>query len=213
MRIRVAILDMKNAVYTVGHSTHTIEHFIEILQQNGVSVVVDVRSSPYSRFNPQFNRETLAISLREHDIKYVFLGEEFGARSSDRSCYINGKVQFDRLANTDLFRSGINRVRLGVERGYRMALMCAEKDPLDCHRTVLVSRSLEKEGFYVVHILSDGSTESQSSAIERLVKQFKMHQSDLFLSDSELIEKAFERQEEKIAYAEEMEISQDGAIQ
>ena len=80
---------MENAVYTVGHSTHTIEHFIDILKQNGVNVVADVRSSPYSRFNPQFNREALADSLREHGIKYVFLGEEFGARSSDRSCYID----------------------------------------------------------------------------------------------------------------------------
>lgn len=204
---RVAILIMRNVVYTVGHSTHSIEYFVDLLTKNKVDVVADVRSSPYSRFNPQFNKETLAASLREHCIKYVFLGDEFGARSLDRSCYIDGKVQYDRLAKTELFRSGVERVRLGVDRGYKMALMCAEKDPLDCHRTVLVSRNLEKEGFNVVHILSDGSTETQQSATERLVKQFKLHQSDLFLSDSELVEKAFKRQEEKIAYAEAQDSS------
>lgn len=194
---------MQGFVYTIGHSTHSIEYFVNLLTENGVNVVADVRSSPYSRFNPQFNKESLAASLREHCIKYVFLGDEFGARSLDRSCYIDGKVQYDRLAKTELFRSGIERVRLGVDRGYKMALVCAEKDPLDCHRFVLVSRNLEKEGFNIIHILSDGSTESQKNAKERLVKQFKMFQSDFFLSDNELIESAFKRQEEKIAYTEE----------
>lgn len=192
-------------IYTVGHSTHTLEHFVDLLNMNGVNVVADVRSSPYSRFNPQFNRESLSRSLREHGIQYVFLGEEFGARSPDRSCYVDGKVQYDRLAQTELFRSGIERVRLGVGRGYKMALMCAEKDPLDCHRTVLVSRNLEANGFEVVHILSDGSTETHKEATDRLVKQFKLHQTDLFLSEIELVEKAFKRQEEKIAYIEDQE--------
>ncbi len=193
---------MDSIIYTIGHSVHKIEWFIKLLKENGVNVIADVRSSPYSRFNPQFNKDTLALSLQEYDIKYVFLGDEFGARSSDQSCYIDGKVQYDRLAETEIFRAGIDRVRKGVERGYKMALMCAEKDPLDCHRTVLVSRELENEGFRVLHILSDGATETQGEVAERLIKQFKLQTNDLFLSGSEIIEKAFKTQEEKIAYVE-----------
>lgn len=198
---------MKETVFTIGHSTHRIEKFINLLVRNRINVVADVRSSPYSRFNPQFNRKPLSASLRESGIKYVFLGEEFGARSSDRSCYVDGKVQYERLASTQSFRTGVDRVRVGVERGYRMALMCAEKDPLDCHRTVLVARNLERDGFKIIHILSDGSTETHEEATDRLVKDFKLHQKDFFLSESEIIDQAYKRQEERIAYVEEQESS------
>ena len=190
-------------LYTIGHSTHSIEEFLSLLEQHDIDVIVDVRSTPYSRYNPQFNKDTLIKSLRDHGIKYVFLGEELGARSSDPSCYKNGQVQFDALSETELFKSGIDRILLGVQRDYKMALMCAEKDPLDCHRTVLVSRNLERNGLNVTHILSDGSLETHDAAMERLVKQFRLHQNDLFLSEQELTEKAYKKQEEKIAYAED----------
>lgn len=195
-------------VYTIGHSTHSIDAFLGLLGLNGISAICDVRSSPYSRFNPQFNKDALSKSLRDHGIKYVFLGKELGARSNDPSCYCDGRVQYDALAKTELFRSGIERVRVGVERGYKMALMCAEKDPLDCHRTVLVSRNLEYEGFDVLHILSDGSLETQAEAAARLVKQFKLNQDDLFLSPQDVTDKAFHKQEEKIAYTEDDNNSQ-----
>jgi len=196
---------MSGKIFTIGHSTHLVEVFLSLLKKHEINALADVRSAPYSRFNPQFNKEDLASALRDHGIKYVFLGEEFGARSSDRSCYVDGRVQYDRLAKTSLFRAGIERVRVGVDRGYNMALMCAEKDPLDCHRTILVARNLEKEGFRVVHILSDGSRETNEEATARLLKQFKMNGNDLFLSDQEIADIAFKKQEEKIAYAEEIE--------
>ncbi len=199
---------MENIVFTIGHSTHSIENFLGLLLRHGITVICDVRSSPYSRFNPHFNKDALSKSLRDHGIKYVFLGKELGARSSDPSCYCDGRVQYDALARTELFRSGIERVRVGVERGYKMALMCAEKDPLDCHRTVLVSRNLEYEGFNIFHIMSDGSLETQAEATARLVKQFKLNQDDLFLSPQDVIDKAFRKQEEKIAYTEDDNNSQ-----
>lgn len=193
---------MSEVVFTVGHSTHPIDTFLKLLDRHGISAICDVRSSPYSRFNPQFNKEALSKSLGEYGIKYVFFGKELGARSEDPACYRDGRVQYGALARTKLFRSGIERVRLGVERGYKMALMCAEKDPLDCHRTVLVARNLEREGFNVSHILSDGSLETQDEATSRLVKQFNFDQDDLFLSAEEVIDKAFRKQEEKIAYTD-----------
>lgn len=195
-------------VYTIGHSTHSIETFLGLLDLHGISAICDVRSSPYSRFNPHFNKDALSKSLHDHGMKYVFLGKELGARSNDPSCYCDGRVQYGALARTELFRSGIERVRVGVERGYKMALMCAEKDPLDCHRTVLVSRNLEYEGFNIIHILSAGSLETQAEAAERLVKLFNLDQDDLFLSAQDVIDKAFRKQEERIAYTEDDHNSQ-----
>ena len=135
---------MSTAVYTIGHSTHPIERFIELLKMHSITAICDVRSAPYSRMNPQFNREPLRDTLKEAGIAYVFLGEELGARSKDLSCYRNGKVDYELLARTELFHSGLERVREGA-RTHRIALMCAEKDPLDCHRTILVARNLVEQ--------------------------------------------------------------------
>src|SRR5712691_7200087 len=146
---------MSETIYTIGHSTHSIEAFVELLRQHGITAVCDVRSRPYSRMNPQFNREELKDSLKSADIKYVFLGKELGARSEDKNCYRNGQVQYDLLAQTKLFQDGIKRVEKGVKE-FRIALMCAEKEPLDCHRTILVSRKLFDDGLIINHILSDG---------------------------------------------------------
>src|SRR5690348_7620224 len=141
-------------VYTIGHSTQPLERFIELLRQHGVTALADVRSRPYSRMNSQFNREDLKDALREHGIAYVFLGKELGARCEDRSCYQNGKVQYSRLAQTKLFEEGLDRVREGANK-YCIAMMCAEKEPLECHRTILVSRYLDAMGLQVRHILND----------------------------------------------------------
>src|SRR5262245_1344313 len=122
---------MSLELYTIGHSTHSCSQFLDLLVQHRISAICDVRSAPYSRLHPQFNRESLQRELARHHIAYVFLGEELGARSSDPSCYEAGKVQYDRLAATDAFRQGIERVKQGIQR-YRVALMCAEQDPLAC---------------------------------------------------------------------------------
>lgn len=118
-------------VFTIGHSTFSLETFIDLLRQHNINIVADVRSDPYSRFNPQFNRETLKSNLKVHGIRYVFLVNELCARSKDQSCYANGRVQFKYLEQTDLFRDGIERVIRGADN-YCIALMCSEKEPLEC---------------------------------------------------------------------------------
>src|SRR6202521_1160216 len=107
---------MQEVIFTIGHSTHPQKRFIALLLQHGITALCDVRSKPYSRVNPQFNREELKESLRERCIKYVFLGKELGARSEDPMCYENGKVQYDRLAATPAFKAGIERVLAGAEK-------------------------------------------------------------------------------------------------
>lgn len=192
----------RHLVLTIGHSTHSLEAFVALLQQHGVTAVADVRSTPYSRFNPQFNRETLEQSVIAHGIEYVFLGRELGARSDDHSCYENGRVQYARLARTDLFRSGIERVVRGAN-DYRVALMCAEKEPLQCHRTILVARTLVELGVVVQHILADGRLESHEATMERLLDVVGLLHQDLFRSRDELIAEALVRQEERVAYVDE----------
>ena len=189
-------------VLTIGHSTHSIERFVALLRQHGVTALADVRSAPFSRFNPQFNKTALERSLRENGITYVFLGKELGARSDDSSCYENGRVRYGRLAQTVLFKAGIERVKKGMA-SHSVALMCAEKEPLECHRTLLVSRALEREGTPVAHIHADGRLEAHHDAMLRLLPLVGLPTTDLFRSEDDLIEEACAKQEERIAYVDE----------
>jgi uncharacterized protein (DUF488 family) len=190
---------MTDTVFTIGHSTHSIERFLELLKSAGIGVVSDVRSRPYSRVNPQFNRETLQSALRERGIKYVFLGNELGARSDDQSCYLNGQVQYERLAESTLFKQGIDRIEDGA-RKYQVALMCAEKEPLDCHRTILVARELIKRGLHVKHVLGDGSVEDHEHTLERLIQKLQVPGDDMFRSKQAAIDEAYAKRGKQIAY-------------
>jgi uncharacterized protein (DUF488 family) len=194
--------EQRYPVLTIGHSTHSIDAFIALLRQHNVTALVDVRSAPFSRFNPQFNKETLMRSLKDHGIKYVFLGRELGARSDDRSCYENGRVQYARLARTKSFHSGLDRVMHGAH-DHRIALMCAEKEPLECHRSLLVARALVEHGIDVSHILANGSLETHGDAMVRLLALLGLPREDLFRSRQELLAQALAIQEERIAYVDE----------
>lgn len=191
-----------NPVFTIGHSTHSADLFLTLLRQHRIDAVADVRSSPFSRFNPQFNRENLERFLKKNGIHYVFLGKELGARTDDRSCYENGRVQYERLAQTALFQTGLDRVRQGAQR-YRIALMCAEKEPLECHRTLLVAKALAERGHTIRHIHADGHLESHEDAMERLLDVTGLPKADFFRSKEELLAEAMARQEAQIAYVEE----------
>ena len=155
-------------VLTIGHSTHSMEAFVDLLQRHEVTAVADVRAAPYSRFNPQFNRESLASSLDAHGIAYVFLGSELGGRSEDPACYDNGRICYDRLGGTRSFQKGLDRVTQGATR-HRIALMCSEKEPLECHRGLLVAPALEARGASVVHIRPEGGLELHADAMCRLI--------------------------------------------
>lgn len=189
-------------IFTIGHSNHTTEKFIGLLRQHSVTALADVRSSPFSRFNPHFNKDILRRNLEPHGIKYVFLGRELGARSSDPSCYENGRVQYARLASTALYREGLDRLMRGLHT-FQIALMCAEKEPLECHRTLLVANSLASRGLEVVHILADGTLEPHDKTMARLLDLVGLPQEDLFRTRSELIEEARALQEDRVAYVDE----------
>jgi uncharacterized protein (DUF488 family) len=187
-------------IYSVGHSNHPIERFLGLLRPHGITAIADVRSTPYSRFNPQFRREKLQAALAEIGVQYVFIGQELGARSQDPACYdADGRVSYARLAQTDLFRSGIERLKAGMAE-HRICLMCAEREPLECHRTILVSRELAREGVAVTHILGDGSLEIHDHAMQRLAAALKLTDTDLFTPPAARIEQAYDLQAARIAY-------------
>lgn len=192
---------MTRILFTIGHSIHSVSQFCELLEGHHVTAVTDVRSVPYSRRNAEFNREALRAELKERGIAYTFLGNELGGRPSSPECYLDGRVQYDRLAATHLFRTGLERVRQGTER-YRLALLCAEADPIQCHRTILVCRRLKESGLTIQHILPTGMLESQDESEERLLRLNKLSSVNLFSRADEILEEAYRLQEGRIAYTQ-----------
>lgn len=157
-------------IYSVGHSDLTLDAFLALLCRHNIGAVADVRSSPYSRHVPQFNKESLGPYLKEHGIEHVFLGRELGARRVEKSCYVNGRAVYEKIAELGIFKDGIQRLCRGSEK-MRIAIMCTEKDPLFCHRCVLVSRALVRLGNDVMHIHSDGHLESHVEVEDRMILQ------------------------------------------
>ena len=187
-----------DTLFTIGHSRHPLEHFVALLQRHAIELVADVRSTPFSRFNPQFNRGRLEASLRAVGIRYEFLGEELGARSKDPACYEGERVSYAKLAASAEFKRGLARL-FAQMRTQRVAIMCAEREPLDCHRTILVGREVERAGGSVTHILADGTLEENRQAIGRLAARLKRPEPDLFESESGLADAAYEAQAARIA--------------
>jgi len=194
-------VETKRCLFTVGHSDHEMAEFIALLTRHEIDAVADVRSQPYSRFHSQFNRETLAESLKRAGIQYAFLGKELGARRAEPESYRDRQARYDLIAGLPAFREGIERIRRGLTT-HRIALLCAEKDPLTCHRTVLVCRHLRSEPISIEHILEDGSIETTEAAEARLLELVGLPPAHLFKNRQELIEEAYDMQGERIAYTE-----------
>lgn len=191
---------MTRIVYTVGHSNGTAEHLLALLERHGITAVADVRSLPYSRFSPQFNREALAGALKNSGLEYLFLGQELGARSGDPACYREGRAQYALIAESPLFARGIERLLAGIEN-FRLAILCAEKEPLTCHRSILIARYLHERSVSVRHILEDGSLEDHEASLLRLLALHGMQENHLFHTRDELVALAYQKQAEQIEYS------------
>jgi len=189
---------MNNELFTIGHSTQSIESFIKLLKQHEIQAIGDVRSGPYSKRFPHFSKNELQAELKRHGIKYVFLGDEFGARRNEPCCYIGDRADYDLISKTPLFQEGLKRVKTGLEK-FKIALMCAERDPLDCHRTILVSR--HARAFVPVnHIWITGDIESHETLEQRLIRKIGTDENDMFRSPEERLAIAYKLRGEEIAY-------------
>lgn len=188
-------------VFTIGHSNHPATAFLALLRQHRVNAVADVRSAPYSRFNPQFNRKALQRELTDAGIAYVYLGRELGGRSDDPACYRDGRICYERVAETQNFKDGLCRLKEGMAE-HRIALMCAEKEPLHCHRTLLVAQALDVGGVAVSHIHADGRLEGHASAMDRLLDSASLPTEDDLLAQSraDLVAAAIRWQTERVGY-------------
>jgi uncharacterized protein (DUF488 family) len=155
-------------LWTIGHSNHAIERFLELLDANEIAVLADVRSQPYSKFSPQFNAASLKEAVTVHGLHYAFFGDTLGGRPEDDAFYDEeGHVRYDRLAESDSFREGVARLKRGIARGSRIALMCSEEDPTVCHRHRLVGRVLAGEGITLRHIRGDGRVQSDAELAQK----------------------------------------------
>jgi uncharacterized protein (DUF488 family) len=190
---------MNKDIFTIGYSSFSVDVFIKTLKKYKINAVVDVRSQPYSQFKPEFNRESLKKELLKNNIAYVFLGEECGARVTDPNCYIDGKVNYDLVAQNQKFKAGLERIKNGMVK-YNIVLMCAEKDPINCHRMILVCRNLQSSGVQIKHILSNGRFEDHKNSEQRLLNLYNLSYPDMFRSDEQKLDNAYSQQGKKIAY-------------
>ena len=189
-------------LHTIGYSRLTVAEVASLLHRQDVNVLVDIRSKPYSRFNPDFSRERLQKKLAEHGVTYLFLGRELGGMPLDPSCYVNGRANFERMAQQPSFIEGLDRLSRGLET-HRPAIMCAEKEPTECHRFLLVSRHMARRGGGIRHIKHDGEWESQRTVEERLVALMKLTPPPMIASAAawqQAIDLAYARRNERLGF-------------
>jgi uncharacterized protein (DUF488 family) len=178
-------------LYTIGHSNHPIEHFLGLLRRHGIETVADVRSRPYSRFVPHFGKERLARFLEAQGVGYLFLGQELGGKPPRGEAHAPALTYQVRVGQPE-FRQGVNRL-LGVAETNRVALLCRERDPLDCHRFHLICRYLRPIDLDVRHILPHGDAEAQQATERRLLERTAKGQLGLFDDpDQAVLERAYD---------------------
>ena len=201
---------MVNTVFTIGYSGFQINDFIKTLKNNGISLVIDVRSLPYSHYHADYNKENLSKILPDNGIYYRNYILEFGARQENRGYYPNGYLDFDMFSKSEVFLTGIEKLKKSMEQDYTFALMCSEKDPLMCHRTILVSRVFYNFGYNIIHLLPNDKTITQKDVEERLLNKFfpdrgQISMFEKCLSQQEYIDEAYKKQNALIGYSIERE--------
>jgi len=184
------------ALFSIGYANLSQAMLLDYIQQQNIQAVVDVRSMPYSQRWQAFNRDRLQARLIEEHIHYVFLGDLCGARIEDATVYSNGVLNYAAVQKNTLFQKGLIRLKTGLEN-YRILLMCAEKDPLNCHRFLLICRPLAS-CVAIQHIRHDGSLESQCEIEERMLSMHRLEQATLFYSPQERLEQAYNRQHQHL---------------
>lgn len=177
--------DTTNYIYSIGHGSRKIEDFIELLNHYNIRYVVDVRSKPRSRFHPQYNQKKLHELLNKSGIGYLFLGDKLGGLPSEPDCYDEkGHVVYNQVKNMDFYKEGLTRLVSANEKKIRIACMCSEIDPCDCHRSKLIGASLSDQEIHMLHINKTGAIETQKTVIKNVMNSASG--SDFFSNDDSL---------------------------
>jgi uncharacterized protein (DUF488 family) len=178
-----AEVSSNNVLWTIGHSNHPLETFLNLLRQHAIEVLVDVRSSPYSSYCPHFNSDPLKTAVKAAGVQYLFLGDSVGGRADGDQFYdADGRVFYDKLAATAAFRGGIERLIKGLNT-YRIAILCGEEDPTNCHRRLLIGRVMGERGVQLMHIRGDGRVQSEADLAAD--EQFEKTKGQLSLFETE----------------------------
>jgi uncharacterized protein (DUF488 family) len=160
----------QNTIYSIGHGNKSIKKFIEELQSFKVEYLFDVRSKPYSKYNPHFNKSLLETELAQIGITYVYLGDHLGGLPSDITCYVKGKVDYEKIKNKEFFQQGINLIVEASQEKMLIVLMCSESKPETCHRSKLIGQELLKFNISVNHIINSGLIKDQKRVMDELMK-------------------------------------------
>lgn len=192
-------------IFTIGYTAFQIDDFFDVLKKYSINSVIDVRSTPFSKFHSEYNSDVLSKELTKRGLAYRNYKKEFGARQLETKYYPRGYMDFSLFTKSDVFRSGLNKIVNASGMGYRFVLMCAEKEPVTCHRVIMVAREFHKEGFAVKNILSDGGYYTQEDIEKQLIDMYFPNRDQLSLFDEqlsweEMVEKGYALQNEKIGY-------------
>lgn len=161
----------ETTIFSIGHGNKKIEDFIQELKSYGIQFLLDIRSKPFSKWNPQFNQNELKLKLEDSGIKYVFVGNTLGGLPEDRSCYdYDGKVVYDLIKEKDFFKEGLERLTTANEKQIKVAIMCSESKPEECHRSKLIGQELLKKKISLQHIVSEKLVKSQEMVMAELTK-------------------------------------------
>jgi uncharacterized protein (DUF488 family) len=162
----------KKPIYTIGHGSRKAAEFLALLKEYGIGYLIDARSVPFSKFHPQFSQNELKQYIEQNGIRYVFMGDELGGRPKDASCYRKGMVDYEILKTKDFFKKGIERLKTAYNKELTLAIMCSERNPIECHRSRLIGRVLDGEGIVVQHIDETGKLKDQKALMSELYKGF-----------------------------------------
>jgi uncharacterized protein (DUF488 family) len=191
---------MATRIYSIGHSNLSLERFMELLRNVGVGAIADVRSAPFSRRAPWFSQSEFKAGLSNNGLAYSFLGSELGGRPKEQHLFRGGVADYSAMARLPSFQIGLDRLLHGSEK-YSIAMVCSERDPLHCHRCLLIGRQLAVKGAETCHIHSNGSEETQREAEERLLREENLSADDLLWPRDERLHEAYLRRNLQVAYA------------
>ncbi len=205
--LRIQMFQMKpNIIFTIGHSNHTADFFLELLNHFSIDCIVDVRSMAASRYSPQFNKENLEPFLNRNEIAYLHFAKEFGARIDNTALHdTSGKVDFEKVQQSPKFKKGVKRLGELASEQKKVALMCSEADPFDCHRFSMIAVYLEKNGFEVHHILKDRTIITNAALEKKMMEKYekKLPLPDLFnpdVNEGERLRAAYRLRNKDVAY-------------
>lgn len=173
---------MDKKIYTIGHSNYDIDLFLKMLKNNNINCLIDVRSIPYSKYCNNYNKELLSKILKDNSIIYIHMGKELGAKRNCLEEYTDGMVDFEKVKRNNDFLEGIKRLENGINKGYNISLMCSEKEPCDCHRSILIGKYMHDKKYKVFHIKED-CVITQEDVEKLIIEEFFLERKQISFLD------------------------------